>query len=160
MLATTSWDRQDGFSILCRNKIDPLNVPEKRHIAVVIIVHQERVLVGKRASDAATAKGFHEFPGGKIETGESASRAAVRECLEETGLHICIDRQLDRTLTDEEHFEIIFFLGSLESCANPEPCKPFKWLSRTELDMCTFPAANRSVVNWLRDSLPAFQGGS
>ena len=141
MLATTSWDRQDDSSILCRNKTDPFNVPEKRHIAVVIVVHQQRVLVGKRASNAATAKGFHEFPGGKIEEGESASRAAVRECLEETGLHISIDRQLDRTLTDEGHFEIIFF-------------------SRIELDLCTFPAANRSVVNWLRDSLSTIQGGS
>ena len=88
-------------------------MPEKRPIAVVIVVHQQRVLVGKRASNAATAKGFHEFPGGKIETGESAPAAAVRECLEETGLRISIEQQLDRTFTDEGHFEIIFFLGSL-----------------------------------------------
>ena len=135
-------------------------MPEKRHIAVVAVVHQQRVLVGKRASNAATAKGFHEFPGGKIEEGESASEAAVRECLEETGLHISIDRQLDKTLTDEGHFEIIFFLGSLQSCANPEPCKPFKWLSRIELAQCTFPAANGFVVNWLRNSLSTIQGGS
>ena len=135
-------------------------MPEKQHIAVVIVVHQQRVLVGKRASNAATAKGFHEFPGGKIEESESASRAAVRECLEETGLHISIERQLDRTFTDEGHFEIIFFLGSLESCAHPEPCEPFKWLSCAELDLCTFPVANRSVVNWLRDALSTIQGGS
>ena len=135
-------------------------MPEKQHIAVVIVVHQQRVLVGKRASNAATAKGFHEFPGGKIEESESASRAAVRECLEETGLHISIERQLDRTFTDEGHFEIIFFLGSLESCSHPEPCEPFKWLSCAELDLCTFPAANRSVVNWLRDFLSTIQGGS
>ena len=135
-------------------------MPEKRPIAVVIVVHQQRVLVGKRASNAATAKGLHEFPGGKIENGESASGAAVRECLEETGLHISIERQLDRTFTDEGHFEIIFFLGSLKSRVNPEPCEPFKWLSRTELDLCTFPAANRPVVNWLRDFLSTIQGGS
>ena len=135
-------------------------MPEKRPIAVVIVVHQQRVLVGKRACNAATAKGLHEFPGGKIENGESASGAAVRECLEETGLHISIERQLDRTFTDEGHFEIIFFLGSLKSRVNPEPCEPFKWLSRTELDLCTFPAANRPVVNWLRDFLSTIQGGS
>ena len=135
-------------------------MPEKRPIAVVIVVHQQRVLVGKRASNAATAKGLHEFPGGKIENGESESRAAVRECLEETGLHISIERQLGRTFTDEEHLEIVFFLGSLESCVNPEPCEPFKWLSRTELDLCTFPAANRPVVSWLRDFLSTIQGGS
>ena len=160
MQVTTSWDHQDGSLILCRNKTDPFNVPEKRPIAVVIVVHQQRVLVGKRASNAATAKGFHEFPGGKIETGESAPAAAVRECLEETGLRISIEQQLDRTFTDEGHFEIIFFLGSLQSCENPEPCEPFKWLTHAELDLCTFPAANKSVVRWLRDSLSTIQGGS
>ena len=79
---------------------------------------------------------------------------------EESGLHISIERQLNRTFTDEGHFEIIFFVGSLKSRVNFEPCEPFKWLSCTELDLCTFPAANRSVVNWLRDSLSTIQGGS
>jgi len=135
-------------------------VPEKTRIAVVIVVHQQRVLVGKRANTASTAKGLHEFPGGKLERGEHASSAAVRECLEETGLQISIERQLDSTFTDEEHFEIVFFLGTLKPCEHSEPREPFKWLASTELDLCTFPKANRVVVNWLRDALPAIQGGS
>ncbi len=135
-------------------------MPEKTRIAVAIVIHQQRVLVGKRTKDASTAKGFHEFPGGKLEGGECASSAAVRECLEETGLHISIERQLDSTFTDEGHFEIVFFLGALKPCKHPEPREPFKWLARAELDLCTFPAANRSVVNWLRDSMSTSQGGS
>jgi len=135
-------------------------VPEKTRIAAVVVVHQQRVLVGKRTNTASTAKGFHEFPGGKLEGSEQASSAAVRECLEETGLQISIERQLDSTFTDEGHFEIVFFLGSLKPCEHPEPREPFKWLTRAELDLCTFPAANRFVVNWLRDVLPAIQGGS
>jgi len=135
-------------------------VPEKTQIAVAIVIHQQRVLVGKRTNTASTANGFHEFPGGKLEEGECASSAAVRECLEETGLHISIERQLDSTFTDEGHFEIVFFLGALTPCIHPEPREPFKWLARSELDLCTFPAANRSVVNWLRDSMFTSQGGS
>lgn len=135
-------------------------MPEKTRIAVVVVVHQQRVLVGKRTNTAPTAKGFHEFPGGKIEGGEHASSAAVRECLEETGLQISIERQLDHTFTDEGHFEIVFYLGALEPCEHPEPREPFKWLARAELDLCTFPPANKFVVNWLRDTLPGIQGGS
>ena len=84
---------------------------EKQRIAVAIVVHQQKVLVGKRASNAKTAQGFHEFPGGKIEKGEIASTAAIRECFEETGLHISIERQINKSFTDEECLEIIFFLG-------------------------------------------------
>ena len=135
-------------------------MPEKIRIAVAIVIHQQRVLVGKRTNTASTAKGFHEFPGGKLEGGECALSAAVRECLEETGLHISIERQLDSTFTDEGHFEIVFFLGALKPCIHPEPREPFKWLARAQLDLCTFPAANRSVVNWLRDSMSTSQGGS
>jgi len=128
-------------------------VNEKQRIAVAIVVHQQKVLVGKRASNAKTAQGFHEFPGGKIEKGEIASTAAIRECLEETGLHISIERQVNKSFTDEGCLEIIFFLGSLYSSVNPEPYTPFKWLSRAKLDLCTFPAANRDAVDWLRDFL-------
>ena len=160
MLVTTSWGHPDDSLILCQNKTDLFDVPEKIRIAVAIVIHQQRVLVGKRTKDASTAKGFHEFPGGKLEGGECASSAAVRECLEETGLHISIERQLDSTFTDEGHFEIVFFLGALKPCKHPEPREPFKWLARAELDLCTFPAANRSVVNWLRDSMSTSQGGS
>ena len=135
-------------------------MPEKTRIAVVVVVHQQRVLVGKRTNTAPTAKGFHEFPGGKIEGSEQASSAAVRECLEETGLQISIERQLDHTFTDEGHFEIVFYLGALEPCEHQEPREPFKWLARAELDLCTFPPANKFVVNWLRDTLPGIQGGS
>jgi len=135
-------------------------VPEKTRIAVVVVVHQQRVLVGKRRNTASTAKGFHEFPGGKLEEGEHASSAAVRECLEETGLHISIERRLDSTFTDEGHFEIVFFLGALKPCEHSEPREPFKWLTRAELELCRFPAANGFVVNWLRDTLPIIQGGS
>ena len=71
-------------------------------IVAVLIIHRQRVLVGKRADNASSARGLHEFPGGKIERGESATTAATRECLEETGLTVCIDRPLASTLTDEE----------------------------------------------------------
>ncbi len=126
---------------------------EKQRIAVAIVIHQQKVLVGKRASNAKTAQGFHEVPGGKIEKGESASTAAIRECLEETGLHISIERQVNKSFTDEGCLEIIFFLGSLNSSVNPEPYIPFKWLTRAKLDLCTFPAANKDAVDWLRDFL-------
>jgi mutator protein MutT len=54
-------------------------------IAVAVVEHQGRFLIGKRPDDAALG-GYWEFPGGKVEQGESPADAAIRECLEETGV--------------------------------------------------------------------------
>ncbi|MDA7886603.1 NUDIX domain-containing protein [Pirellulales bacterium] len=135
-----------------QNKNDPLEVSATTRIVAVLIIHRQRVLVGRRATNAWSAKGLHEFPGGKVEQGESATQAATRECLEETGLAVYIERPLASTLTDEEGFEIAFFVGRLRSSKDPKPLEPFRWQSLAELELCTFPKANLPVVNWLRQS--------
>ena len=55
-------------------------------VAVAVVLSTGRVLVGKRRDDAADAPGRDEFPGGKVEAGDSAELAAARECLEESGV--------------------------------------------------------------------------
>lgn len=51
------------------------------------MVEDGRVLVARRSRPAALA-GLWEFPGGKVEPGETPTRAAVREILEELGCDI------------------------------------------------------------------------
>ena len=54
-------------------------------IAVAVVEHDGRFLIGRRPEGVALA-GLWEFPGGKIEAGESVEAAAVREALEEVGI--------------------------------------------------------------------------
>ena len=54
-------------------------------IAIAVVLHNDCVLIGVRPA-GATLAGLWEFPGGKIEAGETPNEAAERECLEETGL--------------------------------------------------------------------------
>ena len=56
-------------------------------IAVAVVERDGSFLIGLRTAGLSLA-GMAEFPGGKVEPGESPSAAAVRECLEETGLQI------------------------------------------------------------------------
>lgn len=60
----------------------------------VALVRAGRVLAARRASPPATA-GQWEFPGGKVEAGESAETAAVREIREELGCAIAVTGWLD-----------------------------------------------------------------
>ena len=69
--------------------------------AGVIIRADGKFLLGQRAPDTFYP-GYWEFPGGKVEPGESAAAALVRELDEELGLRV---RKLRPWLTREHHYE-------------------------------------------------------
>ena len=124
-------------------------------IAVAVVLSHGHVLVGRRAPDAIDAAGLDEFPGGKVEPGESPAAAAARECFEEAGMTVRIDALLDQSagLSASGPLDILFFaatpLNDLE-----EPCAPFAWVRIEELASLRFPPANTHVLTRLA------QGGS
>ena len=115
-------------------------------VAIAIVLSGDKVLVGKRRSDADLG-GFDEFPGGKVEEHESPERAAVRECLEETGLSIETDRRLEIVEHQYEHASVslhFFRCSLLDSSDNLKA--PFRWVPVASLGECNFPPANESVI--------------
>ncbi|HYO80899.1 MAG TPA: (deoxy)nucleoside triphosphate pyrophosphohydrolase [Bryobacteraceae bacterium] len=64
-------------------------------VAAALIVRDGRILIGQRL--AADSHGLKwEFPGGKVERGESAADALARELEEELGIQARIDREVVR----------------------------------------------------------------
>ena len=60
--------------------------PALRFVAAALIVRDREVLIGQRRADQPMAS-LWEFPGGKIEPGESPQEALARELVEELGIH-------------------------------------------------------------------------
>ena len=58
-------------------------------VTAAIIRREQRVLVARRAHDQKLA-GFWEFPGGKLETGESLQKCLERELFEELGIIVAV----------------------------------------------------------------------
>jgi len=119
-------------------------------IAVAVVLSAGRVLVGRRRDDAADAPGRDEFPGGKVEPGETVEIAAARECLEESGVGVIIGPRLDvaRAGSSGGPIEIHFHRASPVD-ADVVPRSPFTWLPIGELARCHFPPANGEFVRRL-----------
>ncbi|MBN2344381.1 MAG: A/G-specific adenine glycosylase, partial [Deltaproteobacteria bacterium] len=76
-----------------------------RHIAVAVIQKGDTFLITKRKNEGLLG-GLWEFPGGSVETGESAADACLREVREEVNLRVRIERPLTTVHHAYTHFKI------------------------------------------------------
>lgn len=67
-------------------------------VVAALICKKDRFLICRRPPSKARG-GMYEFPGGKVEPGETPRQALRRECLEE----LAIDTQIDDAVADVEH---------------------------------------------------------
>ncbi len=124
-------------------------------IAVAVVLHGRRVLVGKRHPLSREGPGLDEFPGGKVEPGELPSVAAARECLEEAGLTIAVGRLVDVAIGRASFgpIEVSFYLAeplmAEPSDGPPAVAPPFTWREFSELASLSFPETNSRVVTML-----------
>jgi 8-oxo-dGTP diphosphatase len=119
-------------------------------IAIAVVEHEGRFLIGQRPAGAALA-GYWEFPGGKIEQGETPEAAAVRECLEETGLVVEALFRYPTQIEEYEHGSVeLYFVGcKVLTQEFTKPRGPFSWVARQQLDDYPFPAGNLTVLQQL-----------
>ncbi len=126
-------------------------------IAVAVVEHQGRYLIGLRPAGVALA-GLWEFPGGKLEPGETPETAAERECWEETGLHVQAGAAYPSIEHEYAHgrLRLHFIACAVADTTSPAsqwwPAVPerFRWVSAEELGEYEFPAANAGLLEVLR----------
>ena len=116
-----------------------------------MIEFNDQFLVGPRPDHTVLA-GKWEFPGGKVEPPESPPQAAVRECREETGCRVEVEKRLLMQTVQYDHgtVELHFYLCRLsKEAASPLPHKPFQWVLRQDLHNYDFPSGNAQLIRML-----------
>lgn len=129
-------------------------------IGIAVVMAAGHVLTGTRAA-GQTFSGLAEFPGGKCQPEETASRCAVRECREETGLKVTVERELCRQAgrAGNQQLDLTFLQCRLTSAAEtpaelPDPAAGFRWTRLEQLEQLQFPPANAEVVAMLSPRRP------
>jgi|GEM_PF-48768 len=126
------------------------------------IVRDRRVLAGRRRAPAAMAGGW-EFPGGKVEQGETEPQALVRECREELGVLITVGSRIgpvvDLAGGGRAGSRVLkVWLASIEpgGATDPQPLQEhdqLRWLAPEELSSVPWLPADWPVVHALADRL-------
>lgn len=124
-------------------------------VVTAVISREGKLLVGRRP-EGQSLPGLWEFPGGKIEMGESPEEALKRELKEELG----IDAEVGELILATTHnygqtgiillfFHVHFWKGELRSVHHTE----LKWAPPHELKHWPLPEANRKILDRLMSVL-------
>jgi len=117
-----------------------------------VALRGDRTLVLRRPSGQHLA-GAWEFPGGKLETGESPAEAARRELEEETGLVADELEPLVVVLHDYAEVSVrlhVFLAREPAGELRIDVAREWAWQRPDEIDAESMPQANRQVLRALR----------
>ena len=129
-------------------------VPHHQVAIALVFDRQGRVFIDRRPYDGLLG-GLWEFPGGKLESGETVEQALARELQEELGMRVERTGMLPPVEHAYSHFSVtlhprICRLISMDSrAAEQTPCR---WVHPVELSQVAMPRANRKVLEHLRAS--------
>jgi 8-oxo-dGTP diphosphatase len=130
------------------------NNPEIRVIVGAAIVEDGRVLACER-SDPPEMAGRWEFPGGKVEPGESEEEALIRECEEELGVLVAVGERIGQDVPLGHGRSVLrVYLAALVK-GQPVPLEhaEIRWLARSELGSVPWLPADAPIVEALADHL-------
>ena len=128
-----------------------------QHVVIGIILNEKhQVLIAQRMPHQVKP-GFWEFPGGKVNSNETAFQALQRELQEEIGIHVT---QAEPWLQFDYHYphghvlldtwKITSFSGTPIGAEG----QPIHWASFLELNQFEFPEGNRLIIEKLHHLFP------
>lgn len=124
-------------------------------VVSAIIKNQKKIFVTQRSY--GEFQDFWEFPGGKIETGETKEQALSREIQEELGIAVKIDYLFETITYDYPTFHLIMYSFLCQLFENNTPKllehKAAKWVTKDTIENLQWLPANIPLVKKLKTIL-------
>jgi 8-oxo-dGTP diphosphatase len=125
--------------------------------AVVMVDVDGRILIAQRPEGKNMA-GLWEFPGGKIEPGETPERALIRELKEELGIDTTESCLAAFTFASHRYDDFhllmpVFLCRKWDGFVTPQEGQVLKWVKISELKNYPMPPADKPLLAMIRDFL-------
>ena len=133
---------------------DTSPIPHKL-IGVAVIWNDQRQVLSDRRRPKGVLGRLWEFPGGKVEPGETVKDCIKREIWEELGIVIEVGRHLISVDHVYIHLHVtltVHHCRHLTGIPQPIECDEIRWVTLDEIDQFAFPEANEKIINALRQS--------
>lgn len=127
---------------------------DRIHVVGAAIRAENRILAAQRGP-AMSLAGEWEFPGGKVEPGESPHDALAREILEELGVEVDVGDLIARSTftTKDRIIDLdVYWCEIRGGSLHPTEHSELRWLTFAELDTVDWAAADIPIVALLQQS--------
>lgn len=119
--------------------------------AIALLNENNQVLYAQRPKGKAL-EGFWEFPGGKLEPGETAEKALQRELIEELNLHVELTDLIPLTFASHEYDTFImimplFFCHKWSGNIHPNEGQAYAWVDLDQLKSYPMPPADEPLLD-------------
>lgn len=125
----------------------------QKNIGVAIIYDRQGLILIDRRPAKGLMGGLWEFPGGKIEPGETPEECIKREILEELAIEIEVGSHFMTIAHEYSLFHVVLIVHLCHHIGG-EPqtlcCDEIRWVKPQELFEFNFPEANLQIVEALQ----------
>ena len=127
-------------------------------VAVAIFLKPDGTFLLSSRPEGKPYAGYWEFPGGKVEPGETPEEALVRELMEELHIDVCLTCLAPYTFASHryETFHLLmplYICRTWEGDLTPREGQAIAWVRPQRLSDYPMPAADAPLIPFLRDLL-------
>jgi A/G-specific adenine glycosylase len=123
-----------------------------------VLAHEGKLFIQQRLADDIWG-GLWEFPGGRLEEGESPAQALVREYLEETGFAVEVCGDITTVIHHYTRYKVVLYClacrlaGDLIT-ARLDAAQDNRWIFASALGQFAFPAGHRKLLEYMQQACP------
>jgi 8-oxo-dGTP diphosphatase len=127
--------------------------PRTIRVVAAVLERDGRYLITQRRTSAVLPL-MWEFPGGRVEAGETDQAALKRELLHRLGVDIEVGKLISFVSHPYEHYVVDLFLyecalTAMSGALEPRAVNAFKWVASNEFDQYPFTPADEASMNKL-----------
>ena len=131
------------------------------HVAAAVICDsmQDKKKIFATARGYGEFKGLWEFPGGKVEAGETPKEALIREIREELDTEIKVGKEIGIVEYDYPSFHLsmnCYWCEVIQGNLTLKEAQDARWLSRDELESVQWLPADLTILERIREEMGEF----